>query len=101
MRRIVIDTKPGRKTSCATRTRGKNKSFVTKEMKKRAKLGRVGMFDFEFTLVSTPDNPRKSSTIISTKSIKTDSYDDAVLYAQYNTPAGHQGLIDGQSVVCK
>jgi hypothetical protein len=96
MRRIIINQSPARKTSCATRTRG-----ATKAQKRIAKLGRVGMFDFEFTLIKDKKNPAEASKIVKEIMIKTDSYDDAILYAQYNTPIGHQGLIDGQSVVCR
>jgi len=97
MRRIIVKNNTGRKTSCTARTRARG---VTKEQKRLAKLGRVGMFEFEFTLVK--DNRQKQGTrIIEEKIIKTDSYSDAILYAQYNTPEGHQGLIDGESVVTR
>ena len=33
--------------------------------------------------------------------LRGDSYDEAIEYARIHTPVGHQGLIDGQSVVCK
>ena len=59
------------------------------------------MFDFEFTLIKDRKAPGQSSRVIKEVMIKTDSYDEAVEYAGINTPAGHQGLIDGQSVVCK
>ena len=97
-RRIIVKNSSERKTSRATRTRARG---ATKAQKKIAKLGRVGMFDFSFTLIKDKKNPAESSKIIKEVSIKTDSYDDAVLYAHHNTPAGHQGLIDGESVVCK
>ena len=97
MRRIIVKNNTGRKTSCTARTRARG---ITKEQKRLAKLGRVGMFEFEFTLVK--DNiKQKSAKIIEEKTIKTDSYSDAVLYAHYNTPVGHQGLIDGESVVIR
>jgi hypothetical protein len=98
MRRIIINQSSGRKTSRATRTRA---GGATKAQKRIAKLGRVGMFDFEFTLIKDKKNIDASSRIVKEVMIKTDSYDDAILYAQYNTPNGHQGLIDGQSVVCR
>ena len=97
-RRIVVKNQPERKTSRATRTRAHG---ATKAQKRIAKLGRVGMFDFTFTLIKDKKNTCESSKIIKEAMIKTDSYDDAVLYAHYNTPEGHQGLIDGQSVICK
>jgi len=97
-RRIIVKNKSERKTSRATRTRAHG---ATKAQKRIAKLGRVGMFDFTFTLIKDKKNPCESSTIVKEAMIKTDSYDDAILYARYNTPEGHQGLIDGQSVICK
>ena len=89
-RRIIVKNKPERKTSRATRTRARG---ATKAQKR--------MFDFTFTLIKDKKNPCESSKIIKETMIKTDSYDDAILYAHYNTPEGHQGLIDGQSVICK
>lgn len=96
MRRIVINQPPGRKTSRATRTR-----VTAKEARRIAKLGRVGMFDFEFTLIKDVKNRNQTAEIIKEVMIKTDSYDEAIEYARIHTPVGHQGLIDGQSVVCK
>ncbi len=95
-RRIIVKNSSERKTSRATRTRG-----ATKAQKRIAKLGRVGMFDFSFTLIKDKKNASDTSKVVKELMIKTDSYDDAILYAQYNTPIGHQGLIDGQSVVCR
>ena len=98
MRRIIVNNQSGRKTSCATRTRARG---ITKQQKRLAKLGKVGMFDFEFTLIKDKTNPKQPSKVIKEISIKTDSYDEAVEYARIHTPIGHQGLIDGQSVVFK
>ena len=98
MKRIVVGRDSGRKTSCATRTRARG---LTREQKRIAKLGRVGMFDFEFTLVKDRKVPGQSTKIVKEVMIKTDSYDEAIEYARIHTPVGHQGLIDGQSVVYK
>ena len=59
------------------------------------------MFDFEFTLVKDRKALGQSTKIVKEVMIKTDSYDEAVEYARIHTPVGHQGLIDGQSVVYK
>ena len=99
MRRIIVSSTPERKTSRATRTRARG--TLTREQKRLAKLGKVGMFDFEFTLIKDRKAPGRQSRVIKEVMIKTDSYDEAIEYARINTPAGHQGLIDGQSVVCK
>jgi len=99
MRRIIVKRPNERKTSCATRARARG--GLSREQKRIAKLGRVGMFDFEFTLIQDRRSPEKPSRIIKEVAIKTDSYDEAVEYARIHTPAGHQGLIDGTSVVCK
>ena len=99
MRRIIIRNTSERKTSRATRTRARG--GLTREQKRIAKLGRVGMFDFEFTLIQDRSAPGKPSRIVKEITIKTDSYDEAVEYARIHTPPGHQGLIDGTSVVCK
>ncbi len=99
MKRIVINRKPERKTSCATRTRARG--ALTREQKRIAKLGRTGMFEFEFTLIRDKKTPTQSAKVIKEMTIKTDSYDEAVEYARIHTPVGHQGLIDGQSVVYK
>ena len=99
MRRIIVKNKSERKTARATRTRARG--GLTREQKRIAKLGKVGMFDFEFTLIKDRKVPGQSSRVIKEVMIKTDSYDEAVEYARINTPAGHQGLIDGQSVVYK
>ena len=96
MKRIVISRGLERKISCARARKG-----LTKEAKRKAKLGRVGMFNFEFTLVKDRKHAGQTSRVIKEVSIKTDSYDEAVEYARMHTPPGHQGLIDGQSVVCK
>ena len=98
-RRIIVKGSNERKMSCATRTRARG--GLTREQKRIAKLGKVGMFDFEFTLIKDRKAPGQSSRVIKEVSIKTDSYDEAVEYARLNTPVGHQGLIDGQSVVCR
>tara|TARA_R110001599_G_scaffold240066_3_gene439634 strand:- start:229 stop:537 length:309 start_codon:yes stop_codon:yes gene_type:complete len=102
MRRIIVNKKAStRKTSCATRTRARgdlNKYYA----KQRAKLGLVGMFDFEYSIVKINDNSvKKSNNVVQEKIIHVDSYDDAIFYAHINTPSGHQGLIDGISVVTK
>tara|TARA_Y100000593_G_scaffold93981_1_gene190946 strand:- start:3323 stop:3568 length:246 start_codon:yes stop_codon:yes gene_type:complete len=73
---------------------------ISSHAKKMAKLGRVGMFEFSFTLVSIGGKGR-SSSIVKEVLIKTDSYNEAILYANYNTPKDHQGLIDGLTVVVK
>lgn len=98
-RRIIVKNPPGRKTARATRTHARG--GLSREQKRIAKLGRVGMFDFEFTLIQDRAAPGKSSRVIKEVMIKTDSYDEAVEYARIHTPTGHQGLIDGTSVVCK
>ena len=98
-RRIIVKNKSERKTARATRTRARG--GLTREQKRIAKLGRVGMFDFQFTLIKDRSAPGKPSRLIKEVAIKTDSYDEAVEYATIHTPAGHQGLIDGVSVVCK
>lgn len=99
MRRIIVKSPTERKTSRATRVRARG--VLSREQKRIAKLGKVGMFDFEFTLIQDRRSPEKTSRIIKEVSIKTDSYDEAVEYARIHTPIGHQGLIDGTSVVCK
>ena len=99
MRRIIVRNASERKTSRATRTRARG--ALTREQKRLAKLGKVGMFDFEFTLVKDRKSPDQPSQIIKEISIRTDSYDEAVEYAQLHTPVGHQGLIDGLSVICR
>ena len=102
MKRIIVKSPaPTRKIACATRTRARGRATLSKEQKRLAKLGKVGMFDFEFTLIKDRKIPGQTSRVIREVSIKTDSYDEAVEYAHIHTPAGHQGLIDGQSVVCK
>lgn len=98
-RRIIIKNVPGREMSRATRERARG--HVTREQKRIAKLGRVGMFEFEFALVKDQAGPGKSTKIIKEISISVDSYDEAVEYARIHTPPGHQGLIDGTSVVFK
>ena len=98
-RRIIVKNTSERKTARATRTRAG--SFVSKAEKKRAKLGLVGMFDFQFTLISEGTGHRSGNEIIIDKQIKVDSYQDAVFYAELNTPTGHQGLIDGEPVVVR
>ncbi len=99
MRRIIVNNKSGREMSRATRVRARG--TTTARAKKIAKLGRVGMFEFSFTLIKDKKHPGDTSRVIKETLIKTDSYDDAVLYAHHNTPAGHQGLIDGLTVVVK
>ena len=95
MRRIIINKKvTGRKTSSSKRSTSRG---ATKEQKRIAKLGRVGMFEFAFATIK--DLP--GCTVSDDKLIRVDSYDDAIFYAQINTPAGYQGLIDGLSVVTK
>ena len=60
------------------------------------------MFDFEYSIVKINDNSvKKSNNVVQEKIIHVDSYDDAIFYAHINTPSGHQGLIDGISVVTK
>lgn len=98
MKRIVIKN-TGRETSRATRVRARGTN--TARAKKIAKLGRVGMFEFSFTLIKDKKHPGGTSRVMKEILIKTDSYDDAVLYAHHNTPTGHQGLIDGLAVVVK
>lgn len=98
-RRIIVKSANERKTSRATRARARG--GLTREQKRIAKLGKVGMFDFEFTLIKDRKAPGQSSRVIKEVSIKTDSYDEAVEYAHIHTPEGHQGLIDGRSVICK
>ena len=99
MRRIIIRNTSERKTSRATRTRARG--GLTREQKRIAKLGRVGMFEFEFALVKDQAGLGKSAKVIKEISISVDSYDEAVEYARIHTPPGHQGLIDGTSVVFK
>ena len=99
MKRIIVRSTPGREMSRATRTRARG--ILTREQKRIAKLGRVGMFDFEFTLVKDQPEHGKSTKVIKEMSISVDSYDEAVEYARIHTPPGHQGLIDGTSVVFK
>lgn len=95
MRRIIINKKSTeRKTARTSRTRARG---ATKEQKRIAKLGRVGMFEFTFATIK--DLP--GCTVSDDKLIRVDSYDDAIFYAQINTPVGYQGLIDGLSVVTK
>ena len=98
-RRVIVKNTSERKTARATRTRARG--GLTREQKRIAKLGRVGMFDFEFTLVQDQSEFGKASRVIKEIAIKTDSYDEAVEYARIHTPPGHQGLIDGTSVVYK
>ena len=98
MRRIIVNNQSGRKTSCATRTRARG---ATKEQKRLAKLGKVGMFEFTFSLIKNSPGCGINKVIIDRIKIKTDSYDDAILYAHYNTPDDHQGIIDGVAVICK
>ena len=98
-RRIIVKNKPEPKTARATRTR--SRGGLSREQKRIAKLGRVGMFDFEFTLIKDRSAPGQPSRHIKDIMIKTDSYDEAVEYAHIHTPPGHQGLIDGVSVVFK
>ena len=99
MRRIIIKSLPGREMSRATRTSARG--GLSREQKRIAKLGRVGMFDFEFTLVKDQTSLGKSNRIIKEVVIKTDSYAEAIEYARIHTPPGHQGLIDGTSVIFK
>tara|TARA_R110001599_G_scaffold112073_5_gene276775 strand:- start:469 stop:756 length:288 start_codon:yes stop_codon:yes gene_type:complete len=95
MRRIIINKKPtGLKPAHTKRIRTRG---ATKEQKRIAKLGRVGMFEFSFATIK--DDPGSEASVA--KAIRVDSYDDAIFYAHLNTPAGHQGLIDGLSVVTK
>ena len=98
-RRIIVKNTSERKTARATRTRARGD--LTREQKRIAKLGRVGMFDFQFTLISEGTGHRSGNQIVIDKQIKVDSYQDAVFYAELNTPSGHQGLIDGEPVVVK
>lgn len=97
-RRIIVKATSERKIARATRTRARG---ATKEQKRIAKLGRVGMFDFEFTLIKDRKASGQSTLVVKEVDIKTDSYDEAIEYARIHTPVGHQGLIDGLSVVCK
>lgn len=98
-RRIIVKSKSERKIARATRTRARG--GLTREQKRIAKLGKVGMFDFEFTLIKDKKDAGQTSRVIKEVDIKTDSYDEAIEYARIHTPTGHQGLIDGRSVVCK
>tara|TARA_R110000868_G_scaffold355225_1_gene616669 strand:+ start:8779 stop:9084 length:306 start_codon:yes stop_codon:yes gene_type:complete len=101
MRRIIVNKKASeRETSRATRTRARG--GLSKYAKKEAKIGLVGMFDFEFSLVQVSKRSIKASNkVVQEKTIHVDSYDDAIFYAHVHTPMGHQGLIDGISVVIK
>ena len=99
MRRMIIRNASERETSRATRTRARG--GLTREQKRIAKLGRVGMFEFEFALIKDKTGLGKSTKVIKEISISVDSYDEAVEYARIHTPPGHQGLIDGTSVVFK
>ena len=71
-RRIIVKNKSEPKTARATRTRARG--GLSREQKRIAKLGRVGMFDFEFTLIKDRKAPGQTSRVIKEVSIKTDSY---------------------------